>query len=128
MIMWSVVYVFCFFKQKTAYEMRISDWSSDVCSSDLSEFTNRPDGLPGMLKTYGIEQGKADGVPEKNLKTYQTGAVYSATAKGECNFGEVFTTDGRLEALDLLVLEADKSYFPTYNVLPVTRTEERRVG
>src|SRR3546814_10836819 len=29
-----VVYVF-FFKQKTAYEMRISDWSSDVCSSDL---------------------------------------------------------------------------------------------
>src|SRR3546814_5237348 len=27
--------VFCFFKQKTAYEMRISDWSSNVCSSDL---------------------------------------------------------------------------------------------
>src|SRR3546814_6561884 len=27
-----------FFKQKTAYEMRISDWSSDVCSSDLSPF------------------------------------------------------------------------------------------
>src|SRR3546814_2958462 len=27
-----------FFKQKTAYEMRISDWSSDVCSSDLPEF------------------------------------------------------------------------------------------
>src|SRR3546814_5793808 len=31
---WFVVFVF-FFKQKTAYEMRISDWSSDVCSSDL---------------------------------------------------------------------------------------------
>src|SRR3546814_6923177 len=31
-----VVFVF-FFKQKTAYEMRISDWSSDVCSSDLGE-------------------------------------------------------------------------------------------
>src|SRR3546814_4749840 len=29
------VSVFFFFKQKTAYEMRISDWSSDVCSSDL---------------------------------------------------------------------------------------------
>src|SRR3546814_3798502 len=28
--------MFLFFKQKTAYEMRISDWSSDVCSSDLS--------------------------------------------------------------------------------------------
>src|SRR3546814_4075881 len=30
------VIVFFFFKQKTAYEMRISDWSSDVCSSDLA--------------------------------------------------------------------------------------------
>src|SRR3546814_6134764 len=29
-------HVFLFFKQKTAYEMRISDWSSDVCSSDLT--------------------------------------------------------------------------------------------
>src|SRR3546814_3615609 len=29
------LYLFFFFKQKTAYEMRISDWSSDVCSSDL---------------------------------------------------------------------------------------------
>src|SRR3546814_5722511 len=33
------MYFFFFFKQKTAYEMRISDWSSDVCSSDL---TRRP--------------------------------------------------------------------------------------
>src|SRR3546814_3107091 len=34
---WSLVVLFVifFFKQKTAYEMRISDWSSDVCSSDL---------------------------------------------------------------------------------------------
>src|SRR3546814_4676188 len=36
------VYVFVFlFKQKTAYEMRISDWSSDVCSSDLQAQTGR---------------------------------------------------------------------------------------
>src|SRR3546814_7515877 len=35
-ILWSFIsVVFFFFKQKTAYEMRISDWSSDVCSSDL---------------------------------------------------------------------------------------------
>src|SRR3546814_9668925 len=33
--MWYVLVVFFFFRQKTAYEMRISDWSSDVCSSDL---------------------------------------------------------------------------------------------
>src|SRR3546814_5096692 len=35
MYMWMVYMVF-FFKHKTSYEMRISDWSSDVCSSDLS--------------------------------------------------------------------------------------------
>src|SRR3546814_1041329 len=34
-----VYYIIFFFKQKTAYEMRISDWSSDVCSSDLSAGT-----------------------------------------------------------------------------------------
>src|SRR3546814_1917569 len=34
--------VFFFFKQKTAYEMRISDWSSDVCSSDLLEEKMHP--------------------------------------------------------------------------------------
>src|SRR3546814_11204250 len=32
---------FCFYKQKTAYEVRISDWSSDVCSSDLGGGSNR---------------------------------------------------------------------------------------
>src|SRR3546814_2498281 len=40
-MMWLCCYCFFFFKQKTAYEMRISDWSSDVCSSDL----NRADGV-----------------------------------------------------------------------------------
>src|SRR3546814_5657565 len=42
---------FFFFKQKTAYEMRISDWSSDVCSSDLIKHRDRPaalGALPGL--------------------------------------------------------------------------------
>src|SRR3546814_6321250 len=34
-------FFFFFFKQKTAYEMRISDWSSDVCSSDLLDYKGR---------------------------------------------------------------------------------------
>src|SRR3546814_3630322 len=34
--------MFFFFKQKTAYEMRISDWSSDVCSSDLLRLADHP--------------------------------------------------------------------------------------
>src|SRR3546814_3826371 len=43
------MFVFFFFKQKTAYEMRISDWSSDVCSSDLytmGEYTTRDRTMP----------------------------------------------------------------------------------
>src|SRR3546814_2019641 len=43
--------VFFFFKQKTAYEMRISDWSSDVCSSDLvvgDDRIGRDDGDRGL--------------------------------------------------------------------------------
>src|SRR3546814_4479095 len=40
------MFLFFFFKQKTAYEMRISDWSSDVCSSDL-----HPGVLPGRHGT-----------------------------------------------------------------------------
>src|SRR3546814_5519814 len=52
--------MFFFFKQKTAYEMRISDWSSDVCSSDLvhasyANAANRVlDKEPGM--TIGVAQ------------------------------------------------------------------------
>src|SRR3546814_2948946 len=40
---------FFFFKQKTAYEMRISDWSSDVCSSDLSS-PSRPSGSEAEME------------------------------------------------------------------------------
>src|SRR3546814_12346945 len=42
---------FFFFKQKTAYEMRISDWSSDVCSSDLAI----DDQFLGPLRNVGVE-------------------------------------------------------------------------
>src|SRR3546814_5327044 len=37
----NIIVEFFFFKQKTAYEMRISDWSSDVCSSDLVDYPGR---------------------------------------------------------------------------------------
>src|SRR3546814_5532949 len=40
MVLIVTLFVFFFFKQKTAYEMRISDWSSDVCSSDLTTISD----------------------------------------------------------------------------------------
>src|SRR3546814_7349044 len=48
-------FMFFFFKQKTAYEMRISDWSSDVCSSDLNLKTRSDGG--GTEVTFGIPSG-----------------------------------------------------------------------
>src|SRR3546814_18665474 len=46
--------VFCFFKQKTAYEMRISDWSSDVCSSDLVRGDNASSLLGQVMEGKAI--------------------------------------------------------------------------
>ena len=88
-----------------------------------SEFNSRPDGFKPMLKTYGLTLGASDGVPTSNVKILDTGTVYEATARGLCNFGEVFTTDGRILSLNLKVLEDDKKFFPAYNVAPVLRTE-----
>src|SRR3546814_1995694 len=50
------VVCFFFFKQKTAYEMRISDWSSDVCSSDLM-FAAADEGLSFALATIVAADG-----------------------------------------------------------------------
>ncbi len=52
-----------------------------------------------------------------------TGAVYQATADGVCNFGEVFTTDGRIKSLNLRVLEDDLPFFPKYNLSGVVRQD-----
>src|SRR3546814_9839909 len=48
-----VCVTFFFFKQKTAYEMRISDWSSDVCSSDLTAPQRQP-GQSGQLAAEAL--------------------------------------------------------------------------
>ncbi len=82
-----------------------------------SEFAKRNDGFQPMLKTYGLSNAKI--AKATNL---DTGVVYTATAKGTCNLGEVFTTDGRIPGLNLRVLEDDKQFFPLYNVSVVVQT------
>ena len=88
-----------------------------------AEFNSRPDGFNPMLEAYGMERGTAQGVPDGNIGIYDTGAVYTATDNGDCNFGEVFTTDGRIDSLDLVVLEDDRRFFPAYNAAPVYYAE-----
>lgn len=75
-----------------------------------TEFVNRDDGLPGLEKTYGFK------LAGNQLATLDAGAIYNAIAKkNPCTFGEVFTTDGRIQGLGLRVLQDDKRFFPVYN-------------
>ncbi|MFC0453417.1 glycine betaine ABC transporter substrate-binding protein [Rhodococcus jostii] len=75
-----------------------------------TEFNVRQDGFPGMAAKYGFDPARA------NRQILQTGIIYQATADGtQCKFGEVFTTDGRIIALDLVLLEDDRQFFPKYN-------------
>ncbi|MFZ4815944.1 MAG: glycine betaine ABC transporter substrate-binding protein [Phototrophicaceae bacterium] len=110
---------------ETAEELEVEALSdlADLDTADLtfcieSEFSTRDDGMPGMLSTYGIE------IPEDNIFMLDTGVIYTETASGEtCNFGEVFATDGRIAALDLVVMEDDENFFPIYNPAPTIRLE-----
>jgi osmoprotectant transport system substrate-binding protein len=80
-----------------------------------SEFAARPDGYRGFRKKYGFVGGE--------LERLGTGVVYTQLDGGSCDFGEIFTTDGRIAALGLRVLTDDRSFFPLYNGAPVTRSD-----
>ncbi len=81
-----------------------------------TEFRSRQDGFPGVAKAYGFP------VTTAQVSILQTGIIYQATADaGQCAFGEVFTTDGRIKALGLQLLADDKQFFPHYNAAIVMR-------
>ncbi|MGY1582765.1 glycine betaine ABC transporter substrate-binding protein [Streptomyces sp. MN13] len=81
------------------------------------EFANRADGLPGMEKEYGMD------IPAGRITQMDTGIIYTQVAKGTCTYGEVFTTDGRVKSMNLVVMEDDKQFFPNYNAAPVINTD-----
>ncbi|MGI8693340.1 MAG: glycine betaine ABC transporter substrate-binding protein [Geodermatophilaceae bacterium] len=83
-----------------------------VCAA--SEFINRDDGLPGVEESYGLTFSD---VVEVDL-----GLIYTQLGDS-CNFGEVFSTDGRVVANDLLVLEDDNAFFVPYNAALTLRQE-----
>src|SRR3546814_8904248 len=88
----------CFFKRKTAYEMRISDWSSDVCSSDLGA------GLDGVVT---VEDRGQD-----------------ASAVGQ---GQELVTETDQTASRDVVFQAHTT-FAVWGHVGQVRSEERRVG
>jgi osmoprotectant transport system substrate-binding protein len=80
-----------------------------------TEFANRSDGLVGMVKHYDMNLGR------ENTRQMDAGLVYTALRNGQVFAGLVYTTDGRLNAFQLKVLQDDKHYFPDYTAAPVIR-------
>ncbi len=80
-----------------------------------TEFANRSDGLDGMVKLYGMN------LTRENIRQMDAGLVYTALRNGQVFAGLVYTTDGRLSAFKLKLLEDDKQYFPDYTAAPVVR-------
>ncbi|MFD3704406.1 glycine betaine ABC transporter substrate-binding protein [Nocardia sp. NPDC058658] len=86
------------------------------------EFFSRSDGFIPMLQKYGIPYNDPNGVPAGNVTRMDAGVVYTATAKdAPCHFGMVYTTDGRVKNLNLLVLDDDKKFFLPYSGTAVVR-------
>ena len=86
------------------------------------EFFSRSDGFLPMLQKYGIPYNDPKGVPSGNVTRMDAGVVYTATAKSQpCNFGMVYTTDGRVKNLNLTVLDDDKKFFLPYSGTAVVR-------
>src|SRR3546814_9975102 len=93
-VMWGecrgVVVVLCvfFFKQKTAYEMRISDWSSDVCSSDLDGAQARHGGFDFGKFGHGPLCNAPDGPA--------TGDLAHAAGHGHFTRSQMFPLPGKM--------------------------------
>ena len=82
-----------------------------------TEFANRSDGLVGLTKTYDLKFTRRD------IRQMDAGLVYTALRNGQVFTGLVYTTDGRLNAFKLKLLEDDLGYFPDYTAAPVVRQQ-----
>ena len=91
--------------------------NSDAVVCMESEFPSRPDGLILTETHAGIE------LPDNQQLILDTGIIYTETANNNCDFGEVFTTDGRIPALGL-TLVTDPGVNILYNVSGTIRQDK----
>jgi len=78
------------------------------------EFLNRNDGWPGMAKLYCISS---------TPRGIEHGLAYQAIDEGKIDVTDVYSTDGDVEKYDLVLLEDDRGYFPTYLAAPLARSD-----
>jgi osmoprotectant transport system substrate-binding protein len=80
------------------------------------EFSERPDGYPGLAETYGLRFAESP-------RILDLGLLYRALLEKQVDLVAGNSTDGLLAARDLMMLEDDKHYFPPYEAVPVVREE-----
>jgi osmoprotectant transport system substrate-binding protein/osmoprotectant transport system permease protein len=100
---------------------KISDLTavaSSLRAGFTSEFAERPDGYPGLVKTYGLHFGKVTDLDPT--------LMYEALVKKEVDVICAFATDGRIAAYRLKPLLDDRQFFPPYHAAPVVRGQTLR--
>src|SRR3546814_5558014 len=105
--------LFFFFKQKTAYEMRISDWSSDVCSSDLL----------GRYRRYRVP-GRGAGMPGPPASVFQ--AVPSRGAAPSCRH-QFRNRDTQCPGETLDIVETDIA-LPAFDSAQIVAMNAGKIG
>lgn len=83
------------------------------------EFEQRPDGLPGLSKAYGLRF-------KDTPRTMDLGLLYRALNDHQVDMIAGNSTDGPIQAFGLTVLEDDKHYFPPYQAVPLVRKDALR--
>lgn len=81
------------------------------------EFANRPDGLAPLVERYDMQLTRSE------VRQMDPGLVYTALRNAQVYAGLVYTTDGRLDAFDLVLLKDDRQHFPDYTAAPVIRRD-----
>lgn len=89
--------------------------AGDMSLAGSQEFIVRIDGLPGMEEAYGFSFGDPRGM--------ESGLMYTALENGDVDVISAFSTDGRIPAMDFVLLEDDLAFFPPYHASAVVRGE-----
>ncbi|GKU82233.1 osmoprotectant ABC transporter substrate-binding protein [Niallia sp. NCCP-28] len=104
--------------QENHYE-KISDLKKDANNLNLGVdnawLKREGDGYEGFVNAYGFEFG--------NTYPMQIGLVYDAVKNGKMDIVLAYSSDGRIKAYDLQLLEDDKNFFPPYDCAPVVNEE-----
>ncbi|SDL10912.1 osmoprotectant transport system permease protein [Catalinimonas alkaloidigena] len=99
------------------YQALTSYGSDQLRAGFPSEFVERADGYTGLRQAYGLDLAVSE---------LEIGLMYEAVRNGDVDVISGFSTDGRIEAYHLRVLEDDKQYFPPYYAAPLVRNATLR--